>query len=244
MKSAIPPPCRLSLVFAHDAPIAVILRRGPSKWVEVVKWRTDTDEFEHGHWFHGHIYGERCGLSPNGELFVYFAMKQGRVDTENGYQQTFTAVSRPPYLTALAMWPHGDTWGGGGRFVDNRTLRLAYGGAGHTSHSGVADTEIYMASLPDAHPRHPPRPLTVETDLERYKPDAGFLDRMDPGGAWIGRDHRQRRIVARDGCILVVEPNGVETLLRDFRRDARRAVIAPDWARSWPEHSQQLDIGG
>jgi hypothetical protein len=32
--------CRLSLVFASDAPVAVVLRRGPTNWVEVVKWDT------------------------------------------------------------------------------------------------------------------------------------------------------------------------------------------------------------
>jgi hypothetical protein len=78
------PPCRLSLVFARDAPIVVVLRRGPSRVVEVVKWQTDTDQFEHGQWFHGRIYAERCGLSPNGSLFVYFAMKHGCVETKNG----------------------------------------------------------------------------------------------------------------------------------------------------------------
>jgi hypothetical protein len=65
--------------------------------VEVVKWQTDTDQFEHGQWFYGRIYAEGCGLSPNGSLFVYFTMKHGRVDTANGYKQKFTAVSRPAF---------------------------------------------------------------------------------------------------------------------------------------------------
>lgn len=137
--------CRLSLVFARVAPIVVILRRGPTRWVEVIKWNTATDLFEHGQWLHGRIYAERCGLSPNGELFVYFAMRYGRVSKEDGYQQTFTAVSKPPYLTALALWPEGSTWGGGGHFVNDKTLRLAYGGNG-TNHPGVGNTTIYSAA--------------------------------------------------------------------------------------------------
>jgi len=226
------PPCRLSLVFARDAPIVVVLRRGPSKMVEVVKWHTDTDQFEHGQWFHGRIYAERCGLSPSGSLFVYFAMKYGCVDTENGYQQTFTAVSRPPYLTALAMWPQGDTWGGGGRFIDDQTLRLAYGAQG-TSHPGVANTQIYMAPLPEAHPQHQPRGLRIETDLDHYAPDAGFLDHVADDGAWIGADHRSRRIIVRNGRILVGDSTGGETLLRDFNADTKRGVISPQWATKW-----------
>ena len=105
------PPCRLSLVFAREAPIVVILRRGPTRWVEVIKWNTLEDAFEHGQWLHGRIYAERCGVSPNDRLFVYFALKYGKV--ARGYEQTFTAVSRPPFLTALALWPTGSTWGGG-----------------------------------------------------------------------------------------------------------------------------------
>ena len=30
---------------------------------------------------------------------------------------TWTAISRPPWFTALAVWPKGDSWGGGGLFV-------------------------------------------------------------------------------------------------------------------------------
>ena len=226
------PPCRLSLVFARDAPIVVVLRRGPSRMVEVVKWQTDTDQFEHGQWFYGRIYAERCGLSPNGSLLVYFAMKYGRVDAKNGYKQTFTAVSRPPYLTALAMWPQGDTWGGGGRFIGDHTLRLAYGAHG-TSHPRVADTQICMTPAPAAHPQHQPRGLRIETNLDQYSPDAGFLDHVTSDGAWIGTDHRGRRIIVRDGRILVGDPTGGETLLKDFNGDTKRRVISPGWARNW-----------
>jgi hypothetical protein len=110
--------------------------------VEVIKWNTQEDAFEHGQWLHGRIYEERCGVSPNGSLFVYFALKYGKVATKQGYEQTYTAVSRPPFLTALALWPTGSTWGGGGRFMDNQTLRLAYGKDG-TYHPGVGPTECH-----------------------------------------------------------------------------------------------------
>lgn len=225
-------PCRLSLVFAAEAPVAVVLRRGPRQWVEVIKWRTDTDDFAHGQWFHGRIYSERCGLSPDGTLFVYFAMKHGWPKSAQGYERTFTAVSRPPFLTALAMWPQGDTWGGGGRFVDNRTLRLAYGSNG-TLHPGIADTEICMAPYREPHPEHLPRGLEIQTDLDRYGADRGFVERVDDHGTWTGTDHRGRRIVARDGCILVAREDATETLLADFNADSFRAVVAPAWATTW-----------
>ena len=100
------------------------MRRGPTDWVRLVLWRTDTDVIERGQWFHGRIYDRRCDLSPDGRLFVYFAAKRGLERLESEVGETWTAVSRPPYLTALALWPKGDSWEGGGRFESANELRL------------------------------------------------------------------------------------------------------------------------
>jgi hypothetical protein len=84
-------------------------------------WDLKTDRVTGGQWLAGRVYEEKCGLSPDGKLLVYFA---GKFNTKLG---TFTAVSRPPYFTALALWPDGSTWGGGGFFEGNRKLILRYG---------------------------------------------------------------------------------------------------------------------
>jgi hypothetical protein len=74
-----PVAARIFVLFARKSPTAVIFRRGPSKWVQLVKWNTKTDVFEPGQWFHGRIYERRSDLSPNGSLLVYFAQKiEGR----------------------------------------------------------------------------------------------------------------------------------------------------------------------
>ena len=225
--------CRLSLVFARSAPIAVILRRGPTRWVEVIKWNTAKDKFECGQWLHGRIYAERCGLSPNGKLFVYFAMKYGRVGKEHGYEQTFTAVSKPPYLTALALWPEGSTWGGGGHFVDDATLRLAYGANG-TNHPGTGRTTICMAPMPSAHPSHLPHKLRIETDLDRYAPDLGFHDETASSkDVWVGRDHANRQIIAREGVLYGINSRKKEVVLRDFNADMPERIVAPKVATEW-----------
>ncbi len=109
---------RLYALTARKARTAVIFRRGPSKRVALVKWDMARDQFTVGQWLHGRIYERRCDLSPSGELLVYFAAnwKSGR--------GSWTAISRPPNLTALAMWPKGDAWGGGGLFESERRLAL------------------------------------------------------------------------------------------------------------------------
>src|SRR5690349_10075456 len=43
-----PPPARLFVLLASNSPVGVILRRGPTDWVQMIKWHTDTDKFEEG----------------------------------------------------------------------------------------------------------------------------------------------------------------------------------------------------
>jgi len=112
---------RLYALRAREAPVAVVFRRGPSKRVLLVFWRTDRDAFFPGQWLKGRIYERRCDLSPSGERLIYFCGQYHKP------LATWTAVSRPPYLTALALWPKGDTWGGGGLFADENTILLDHG---------------------------------------------------------------------------------------------------------------------
>jgi hypothetical protein len=112
------PETRLHFIVARKAPVAVVFRRGPTRQVEVLKWDLNTDELTAGQWLKGRIYERRCDLSPNGDFLIYFAAKY---ETK---LRTWTAISRPPYLTALALWPKGDAWGGGGLFDSDRRVRL------------------------------------------------------------------------------------------------------------------------
>ena len=163
-----PPPPRLSLLWASRAKTAVILRRGPSKRVEVIRWNTADDTFERGHWFHGRIYERRCDLSPDGELLVYFASKfNRRTDNDSEYTYAWTAVSRPPWLTALALWPKGDCWHGGGLFVSNRHVALNH---------------RPEAAIP--HVKHKPRGLKVIADPKASGEDDPLYSRRLHRDGW------------------------------------------------------------
>ncbi|MCH8620434.1 hypothetical protein [Undibacterium sp. TS12] len=72
-----PPSPRLFAIFAREAPVAAIFARGPTSWFHVIRWDTRHDSFESGAWIRGRIYPERCDLSPDGELLLYF-VHQGR----------------------------------------------------------------------------------------------------------------------------------------------------------------------
>jgi hypothetical protein len=124
MPPRVPAP-RLAMIQARQAPVAVVFRRGPSKWVECIRWNLSNDTIERGHWFHGRIYERRSDLSPDGSKLIYFASKfTGRTLKDREYTYAWTAISRPPWLTALALWPKGDCWHGGGLFRDDRTVWL------------------------------------------------------------------------------------------------------------------------
>lgn len=103
----------------------MIFRRGPSKWVQIIKWDMQNDEFIPGQWFHGRIYEKRTDLSPDGPKMIYFAQKITASSlTDHEYTYAWTAISKPPYLTAIVLWPKGDCWHGGGLFIDNNEVWL------------------------------------------------------------------------------------------------------------------------
>ena len=109
---------RLYAIIARTRRRAVVFRRGPSKRVRLLVWELGSDTLVGGQWLKGRIYEQRCDLTPDGEMLAYFAASYRRPFA------TWTAISRPPYLTALALWPKGDAWGGGGLFSRPSLLEL------------------------------------------------------------------------------------------------------------------------
>jgi len=199
------PPCRLFVILARDAPTALILRRGPSKWYHLIRWRMDDDTFEPGAWFHGRIYEERCDLSPDGELALCFCHGGAY---RPGYTDSWTAVSRAPWLHALTLWPWGTTYGGGGRFVDNRRL-------------------ILRANMPvETHPDHPVQGIEVIYGRAEYHRSSAEVD----GADWSGRDHAGCLIFAQHGKLYRRDQGSDREIidLNELHPDPRPA---PDWAK-------------
>jgi hypothetical protein len=111
----IAPSFRLHLFHARDAFKTVILRQGPTRTYRMILWDRDGDTFQDGQWLKHTIYVERCDLSPDGKHFLYFTLDgQWGLPTKGSY----TVICKPPYFTALKLFPQGDTWGGGGVFID------------------------------------------------------------------------------------------------------------------------------
>jgi hypothetical protein len=173
-----PVSARLFMIFARKSPIAVIFRRGPSRWVQLLKWNTKTDTFEQGQWFHGRIYERRSDLSPDGTLLIYFAQKiSGRSLKNIDYTYAWTAISRPPFLTALALWPKGDCWHGGGLFNDSKVVLLNHRPA---------------VAMP--HKKHKPHGLVVIPNPEAQgEDDPLFSQRLERDGWQLKKAWRMER---------------------------------------------------
>ncbi len=86
-----------------------------------MRWDLSSDTFEAGQWFKGRVYERSCDLSPKGDRLIYFAGKY----REPLY--TWTAVSRPPFFTAVALWQGLSCWGGGGLFAREDEMSLHWG---------------------------------------------------------------------------------------------------------------------
>jgi hypothetical protein len=114
-------PPRLFGIPARDVPVVAVLRRGPSDWVHVGRWDLATMTYEAGAWLHGTLYPQRCDVSPDGRYLSYLALV-GHADWSAG--TTYVAVSRLPWLTALAAWGTDGTWSRGAHFAPVGTWEL------------------------------------------------------------------------------------------------------------------------
>src|SRR2546428_747193 len=63
------------------------------------------------------LYPQRCDLSPDGRWLCYFTLR-GKAAWRAG--TTYVAISRLPWLTALAAWGTCGTWTRGAHFIDER----------------------------------------------------------------------------------------------------------------------------
>lgn len=108
---------RLFCIPAARAPIVAVLRRGPSAWSHVGRWDVARGVYEPGAWIRANLYPQRCDLSPDGRWLCYFTMKSWSAWKAG---PTYIALSRLPWLSALAAWGTCGTWTRGAHFVDDR----------------------------------------------------------------------------------------------------------------------------
>jgi len=172
-------PPRVFCIPATAAPVVAVLRRGPTEWWHVGLWDLATPSFEPGAWIHAQLYPQKCDLSPDGRWLVYSALDP---DARWAAGTTYEAVSRLPWLHALAAWEAGTTYTRGLRFVDR--------GAGTLGPPDVGDDTPLRARLGLA--PNPPEQFSVER--RRGWTETSDSEPRRPGDTW---DERRRARLAK-----------------------------------------------
>ncbi len=136
-------PARVFVIRARDGKSAVVFRRGPSKLVQMLRWDLRADTVMPGQWIKKSVYPRRSDLSLDGKHLIYFAATHMGSDDGN-----WTAISRPPYWTALHFYGQSHAWNGGGVFNDNRHY-WPDRGFGSSVERKVATGLVRLQSPPD-----------------------------------------------------------------------------------------------
>lgn len=197
---------KLAIIMSRKSPYAVILRRGPTKWHHVMKWNFETDELEHGTWFKGRIYEGKCDLSDNGELFLYSVHQGSRLTSS--YTDSYTALSKAPWLKAYALWPQGSTYLGGGEFQGNKIIGM-----------------WALPFMKDIHPDHQDAKgysLVNLTSSDGWHGDMHLVS----GAEWSKTD-TNGRIIWYQGYDIFIQENGIDKLFINLKGLEPNPIEAP-----------------
>jgi hypothetical protein len=157
---------------------------------------------------------------------------------------SWTAVSKPPYFSALAIWPSIGRWTGGGKFKSEREIVVQESAGGMTP---IANTpipqsvRIISSRQPGGRAASTYHPTAEES--ERQMVIAAALNEAGLQWVdWISSRHDPDLLFAGDGRIFRVDNYaGVPASqyldharpLIDLRDMAFELVVAPDEAMAW-----------
>lgn len=96
-----------------ESRVAAVIQKQSRKWWRLGRWDFSSGAYEEGAWFRGILYPQRCDLSPGGRWFSYFAYQPNSSWLPG---ETYNAVSRLPWLKALAAWREIGTYSRGQHF--------------------------------------------------------------------------------------------------------------------------------
>jgi hypothetical protein len=235
---------------AAKADVAVLLRRGPSKWVLMIRWNLATDEFEIGQWLHARVYQDQSDLSSDSKLFAYQAL-DGKWQSAAG--GVYTAISRPPYFTALALWA-GTAYEGGFRwsrtwswwsFLQLRPSNPTLGTLPRRYAAFLSEADEEISALDNGWSQTGFGSLLIferlcfAGELQRRRSRFPLTDRYALNGKpldadWADVDHRGRLLFAREGRVFVRDADGDRELI-DLNPLEFRPLAPPQWATEWPE---------
>lgn len=206
------PPARLVGYFARSAPICATIRRGSSRYSQMILWHTDKDEFTPGQWMKGSV--NFATLSADGR-YMAMAISDPRKRGEP-YSRNICTICKPPYFTALELWID-CPWFKSVTFLHD-------------------DTIVYPGELEHIVNATETCPFARVQRSELAMPWPNGPDHCaDVYACWgpaTGKEQRGRSIRFEAGRALVVEGEGSRPLF-DANPYEFEPIVAPDWARDW-----------
>ncbi len=113
------PPARLNCIITSDRKKVVIYRKGPAKWTQLILWDLKSDQCQEGQWIHGSVYPQKSDISPDGKYIATSIAKYSIERTENNIYNSWTAISKPPFFSALFTLFEKEGQARGGYFEEN-----------------------------------------------------------------------------------------------------------------------------
>lgn len=169
-------PPRIYCLVATEAPIAAVFRRGPSAWCHVGRWDLATPQYESGGWLRGRIFPRRSDLSPDGRWLCYFAH---HANAHWSHGETYIAVAKLPWLTALHAFGTCGTWTRGYHFTPERQapdLPIPYSLSPIPLEQFANERRRGWVEAPDSPPRSQGGPWDERRNAR--------LQKQQPGGPW------------------------------------------------------------
>ncbi|HSR43194.1 MAG TPA: hypothetical protein VLL48_13495 [Longimicrobiales bacterium] len=156
------------------------------------RWDLSALRYEPGAWIRATLYPQKCDLSPDGRWLLYSALDY-RGDWGAG--SIYEAVSRLPWLHALAAWEAGTTYTRGAHFVDE------------PGRNGLGAPDVGDATpLLRRYGLEVTRPGQFAVERRRGWEETGDSEPRRPGDPWEeGRRVRMRKERPGGGACLEVE---------------------------------------
>ena len=208
---------------ATENNLIVFLYRQSNKitYLLTLDYRKTKEFLQVGSRFYGRIYPNRCDISPDGTYFLYFAMGKSQ-QQYNKKLYCWTGICIPPKLTAQKLFAHRDTWGGGGRFIDRKTIFISPG------------------MYPDFNRQQNDR-------FDRYQ--ITFEEKLPPGESWhLGKGWKlaETQIVPKYGTKYPIpkfwiKTNGNLTLIKHLNYDSFLKFKNGQTIGSYDLHSYEIE---
>lgn len=202
-----PPRARLTAYFAPDAPKCVVIRRGPSRYSQMIVWHTERDEFELGQWIRGSV--SNLTMTRDASYAALGLMGLWPRDDSDAAEQ-LSVVCRPPFFTALEILRGG--------------LAL-----NHFHITPQDELVVHGENLEILAPN--PCPLKRISWAERGDCPLDHPYTLRGEGS-SGTDQQGRAILLREGCIYALGESEPRLLL-DTNPFRFEPVSPPDWATRW-----------